>query len=333
MPIDIQKVLVCDAVDPSCVELLKSNGISVDYKLKLPRDELVREAKNYDAIIVRSDTKITSDVLASGASGKLKVVGRAGVGVDNIDIEAATKNNVIVLNTPGGNSTAACELTCLLIASLARPVCPAAQSMKEGRWDRKIYSGTELSGKTLAVLGLGRIGREVGIRMKTWGMRVIGYDPITTDAEVKAAGIEKMELIDIWPLADYITVHVPLIPSTRNLISTKTLGQCKKGVKVVNVARGGVIDEAAILLALASGQCGGAAFDVYEEEPPKSEITKKLIQHEKVIATPHLGASTAEAQVKVAVEVSEQFIALTGKSQEFTQCLGVVNRDVLKFFS
>lgn len=225
--------------------------------------------------------------------------------------------------------------------------------MKEGRWDRKIYSGFELSGKTLAILGLGRIGREVGIRMKTWGMRVIGFDPITTKAEAEAVGIEKMELNEIWPLADYITVHVPLIPSTRSefifffkikmiiydlhnlsldLISTKTLGQCRKGVKVVNVARGGVIDEAAILEALESGQCGGAAFDVFEEEPPKSELTKKLIQHSKVIATPHLGASTAEAQVKVAVEVSEQFIALTGKSSVFTQYAGVVNRDVLKKF-
>jgi D-3-phosphoglycerate dehydrogenase / 2-oxoglutarate reductase len=222
--------------------------------------------------------------------------------------------------------------------------------MREDRWDRKIYSGTELYGKTLAILGLGRIGREVALRMKTWGMEVIGYDPITTEAEAKAAGIKKMELADIWPLADYITVHVPLLPSTRSekntrilkpistspsfpdLISTETLSKCKKGVKVVNVARGGVIDETAILAALESGQCGGAAFDVFEEEPPKSAITKTIIQHPKVIATPHLGASTAEAQIKVAVEVSEQFIALTGKSKEFTQYLGVVNRDVLKKF-
>ncbi|CRL02694.1 CLUMA_CG015888, isoform B [Clunio marinus] len=330
MPIDIQSVLVCDAVDASCVDLLKTNGITVDYKLKLPKEILIEEAINYDAIIVRSDTKITADVLTSGASGKLKVIGRAGVGVDNIDIEAATKNNIVVLNTPGGNSLAAAELTCLLIGSLARPICPAAQSMREGRWDRKLYAGTELYGKTLAILGLGRIGREVAIRLKVWGMNVIGYDPITTDEEAEAAGITKMELDDIWPLADYITVHVPLIPSTRNLISKTTLNKCKKGVKVVNVARGGVIDEFAILEALESGQCGGAAFDVYEEEPPKSEVTKKLIQHNKVIASPHLGASTAEAQIKVAVEVSEQFIALTGKSTQFAQYAGVVNRDVLK---
>uniref|UniRef100_T1GDG4 D-isomer specific 2-hydroxyacid dehydrogenase NAD-binding domain-containing protein n=1 Tax=Megaselia scalaris TaxID=36166 RepID=T1GDG4_MEGSC len=235
--------------------------------------------------------------------------------------------------TPGGNSISACELTCLLIGSLARPIVPAGQSMKEGKWDRKLYSGSELYGKTLAILGLGRIGREVGIRMKAWGMRLIGFDPITTEEEAKAAGIEKMSLEEIWPLADYITVHTPLIPATRNLISTETLGNCKKGVKVVNVARGGIIDEAAVLAALESGQCGGAAFDVFPEEPPKSEVTKALIAHPKVVATPHLGASTSEAQVRVAVEVAEQFIALTGKSKDYTSYLGVINKDVLKHYS
>ncbi|XP_065357239.1 D-3-phosphoglycerate dehydrogenase [Calliphora vicina] len=328
MPVDIKNVLVCDAVDSACVDLLKQNGINVTYKLKLPVEELCKEVKNYDAAIVRSDTKITKQVLEAGA-GSLKVVGRAGAGVDNIDVPAATDNKVIVLNTPGGNSISACELTCILIGTLARPVVPAVQSMKEGRWDRKLYSGSELYGKTLAVLGLGRIGREVAARMKTWGMRVIGYDPITTAEEAKAVGIEKMELDEIWPLADYITVHTPLIPATRNLISTETLSKCKKGVKVVNVARGGIIDEQAVLDALESGQCGGAAFDVYAEEPPKSEVTKKLINHPKIVATPHLGASTGEAQVRVAVEVAEQFIALTGKSKTYTTYPGVINRDVL----
>lgn len=330
MPLEIKNVLVCDAVDQSCVDLLKANGIEVDYKLKLSKDVLINEAKNYDAIIVRSDTKITSDVLSSGSQGRLKVVGRAGVGIDNIDVEAASKNDVVVLNTPGGNTIAATELTCMLIGTLARPICPAFVSMKEGKWDRKLYSGTELYGKTLAVLGLGRIGREVGMRMKVWGMRVIGYDPITTKEEAALAGIEKMELDEIWPLADYITVHVPLLPSTKNLIASETLSKCKKGVKIVNVARGGVINEEAILDALNDGTCGGAAFDVFEEEPPIAAVTKKLIQHPKVVSTPHLGASTKEAQVKVAVEVSEQFIALTGKSKEFTQYMGVVNRPVLK---
>ncbi|XP_055858976.1 D-3-phosphoglycerate dehydrogenase [Episyrphus balteatus] len=335
MPVDIKNVLVCDAVDSACVDLLKSNGINVTYKLKLAKEQLCEEVKNYDAVIVRSDTKITEEVLNAGsaaAGGSLKAVGRAGAGVDNIDVAAATKQNVIVLNTPGGNSISACELTCMLIGALARPFVPAGQSMKEGRWDRKLYSGTELYGKTLAILGLGRIGREVAIRMQAWGMKIIGYDPITTDAEAKAAGIEKMTLEQIWPLADYITVHTPLIPATRNLINAQALGKCKKGVKVVNVARGGIIDESAVLAALESGQCGGAAFDVFPEEPPKSEITKALIQHPKVVSTPHLGASTSEAQVRVAVEVAEQFIALTGKSKEYTTYAGVINRDVLKVY-
>ncbi|XP_065090898.1 D-3-phosphoglycerate dehydrogenase [Ochlerotatus camptorhynchus] len=329
MPVGIKNVLVCDAVDNACVKLLQDHGINVDYKLKLSKDQLVAEVKGYDALIVRSDTKITAEILDAGC-GKLKAVGRAGAGVDNIDIVAATRNNVIVLNAPGGNSISACELTCFLIGALARPFCPAASSMKEGRWDRKLYSGSELYGKTLAVLGLGRIGREVGIRMNAFGMRVIGFDPITTPEEAKAAGIEKMELDYIWPLADYITVHTPLIPATRNLISAVTLAKCKKGVRVVNVARGGIVDEAALFDALESGHCGGAAIDVYPEEPPKSETSKKLINHSKVVATPHLGASTSEAQVRVAVEVAEQFIALTGKSTEYTQYGGVVNREVLK---
>lgn len=234
--------------------------------------------------------------------------------------------------------------------------------MKEGKWDRKLYSGSELYGKTLAILGLGRIGREIGIRMKAFGMRVIGFDPITTAAEAAAAGIEKMELNDIWPLADFITVHTPLIPQTRNLIGKESLSKSKRGVKVINVARGGIVNEADLLEALQSGQCGGAAVDVYEEEPPKNEVTKALIQHPAVVATPHLGASTGkqlwfmrrktrvanrpwtilltqtifvciftgEAQVRVAVEVAEQFIALTGRSTQYTKYDGVINRDVLQ---
>lgn len=331
MVVNIEKVLVCDAVDKACIELLESNGISVDTKQKLSKEELCKEVKNYDALIVRSDTKITAEVLAAG-SGSVKVVGRAGAGVDNIDIDAATKNNVVVLNTPGGNSISACELTCILIGTLARPVVPAAVSMTKGLWDRKLYSGSELYGKTLAILGLGRIGREVSLRMRAWGMRIIGFDPITTDAEAKAAGIEKMELEEIWPLADYITVHTPLIPSTKDLICAATLSKCKKGVKVINVARGGIINEADLLSSLEAGHCGGAAVDVYPEEPPKSEVTKNLVQHPKVVATPHLGASTGEAQVRVAVEVAEQFIALTGKTAKYTDYSGVINRDVLKSY-
>jgi len=309
---------------------LTSNGVETEVKLKLSEDELVGLVGNYDALVVRSDTKITEKILNAG-KGKLKAVGRAGAGVDNINIDAASKNNVIVLNTPGGNSISACELTCLLIGSLARPITPAAASMKNGAWDRKIYSGTELYGKTLAVLGLGRIGREVGIRLRSFGMRVIGFDPVTTEEQAREAGIEKMELEQIWPLADYITVHTPLIPATRNLISAASLAKCEKGVKVINVARGGIINENELYDALESGQCGGAALDVFTEEPPKSEALLKLIQHPKVVATPHLGASTKEAQVRVAVEVAEQFLALAG-NPKFKDYSGVINRDVLSYY-
>jgi D-3-phosphoglycerate dehydrogenase len=330
MPVVIQKVLICDPVDNACVNLLSENGIQADFKGKLSKDQLISIVKDYNAVIVRSETKITEDILQAGAAGNLKVVGRAGAGVDNINVEAATKNNIIVLNTPGGNAIAACELTCMLIGSLARPIVAAGASMKDGRWDRKLYSGTELMGKTLAILGLGRIGREVAVRMNVWGMTLIGFDPIVTAEDAKSFNVQKMELNEIWPLADYITVHTPLIPQTKNLISSETLAKCKKGVKVVNVARGGIIEEVALLEALESGQCGGAALDVFPEEPPTSEVTKKLIQHAKVVATPHLGASTSEAQVRVAVEVSEQIIALTGTSSKYTKYLGVVNPDVLK---
>jgi len=325
---DISKVLVADAVDQACVDLLKKNGIQVDCKYKLPKEELVKIVANYDGLIVRSDTKVTADVINAGK--KLKVIGRAGAGVDNIDISAATAKNIIVLNTPGGNAISACELTCSLITTLARNVVPAAASLKAGRWDRKLYTGHELNGKTLAILGLGRIGREVALRMQAWGMKTIGFDPIVSATDAAKFNVAKMELTEIWPLADYITVHTPLIPETRNMINKKVFSMCKKGVRIVNVARGGIIHEEDLLTALQDGSCGGAALDVFEQEPPTNPVTLKLIQNDKVVATPHLGASTGEAQVRVAVEVAEQFIALTGKSKEYTQLTGIVNSAVMK---
>ncbi|KAJ8929307.1 hypothetical protein NQ314_018015 [Rhamnusium bicolor] len=284
---DIKKVLVADAVDISCVELLRQVGIQVDCKYKLPKDQLIAEIQNYDGIIVRSDTKVTAEVIEAGT--RLKVIGRAGAGVDNIDVNAASVKNVLVLNTPGGNAISACELTCSLITSLARNVIPAAASLKAGRWDRKLYTGHELYGKTLAILGLGRIGREVAIRMQAWGMKTIGYDPIVSAEDAKKFKVESLTLEQIWPLADYITVHTPLIPETRSKSDMQSvLNKCKKGVHIVNVARGGIINELDLLNALKSGQCGGAALDVFEKEPTTNKITLELIQNEKVIATPHL---------------------------------------------
>lgn len=199
--------------------------------------------------------------------------------------------------------------------------------MKAGRWDRKLYTGTELSGKTLAVLGLGRIGREVAFRMQAFGMKVIGFDPMLSVEAAKSLNIEKLDLEEIWPQSDYITVHTPLIPQTRNLINDAALTKCKQGVRIINVARGGIVDEAALLAAIEDGRCGGAALDVFCEEPPKNPTTLKLIKHPKVVATPHLGASTVEAQQRVAVEIAEQFVALAGRGS--FPITGVVNAPVL----
>ncbi|KAG5307984.1 SERA dehydrogenase, partial [Acromyrmex insinuator] len=326
MSINFRSILISDPVDESCGALLAEHDVPVTTKYKLPKDELIKELQNHDALIVRSETKVTADIFA--ACPNLRVVGRAGTGVDNIDLQAATRKGVVVLNTPGGNSISACELTCALISALARNVAQAAQSLKEGRWDRKLYSGYELSGKTLAILGTGRIGREVAHRMQSFGMNIVAYDPFLTDEIAAQLGIRNLNTEEIWPIADYITVHTPLMPETKNLINATTLAKCKKGVYIVNVARGGIVDEEALLNSLKSGHCGGAALDVFVEEPPKNAITLELIKHPKVVATPHLGASTEEAQQRVAVEIAQQFLALSGKSTEYT-VTGIVNAPVL----
>ncbi|CAK9816038.1 D-3-phosphoglycerate dehydrogenase [Anthophora plagiata] len=322
MPITCRLVLISDPVSDECVKLLRSYGISVTTKYKLSKEELIKELQNHDSLIVRSETKVTSEVFDRCPS--LRVVFRAGTGVDNIDLEAATRKGVLVVNSPSGNSISACELTCALISALARNVVQAAQSLKEGRWDRKLYSGYELFGKTLAVLGMGRIGREVARRMQAFGMTVIAFDPVLTHELANQLDIQKLSLDEIWPIADYITVHTPLIPQTKNLINSTTLAKCKAGVRVVNVARGGIVDEEALLNALKSGQCGGAALDVFIEEPPKNPVTLELIAHPKVIATPHLGASTAEAQTRVAVEIAQQCLVLAGKTKKYA-LTGIVN--------
>lgn len=321
MALKLEKVLITDKTDPKCKEILERGGISVDVKLKLPKEELLKEIQNYDGLIVRSGTRVSADVIEAGK--KLKLIGRAGVGVDNIDVEAATKQGVIVINTPAGNTISAAEQTCALIMSVARNLAQGHLSMKEGKWERSQFMGVELQGKTLAIVGLGRIGREVAVRMQAFGMKTIGYDPIVPAETAKQFNIEFLELAEIWPKADFITVHTPLLPETKGLLGDDVFSKCKKGVRVVNCARGGIIDEPALLRAIESGQVGGAGLDVYEEEPPTN---KDLTQHPKITTTPHLGASTVEAQVKVACEVAEQFVdALTGK-----RLPGVVNPAVLK---
>uniref|UniRef100_A0A5F9CUQ6 D-3-phosphoglycerate dehydrogenase n=1 Tax=Oryctolagus cuniculus TaxID=9986 RepID=A0A5F9CUQ6_RABIT len=307
---NLRKVLISESLDPCCRKILQDGGLQVVEKQNLSKEELIAELQDCEGLIVRSATKVTADVI--NAAEKLQVVGRAGTGVDNVDLEAATRKGVLVMNTPNGNSLSAAELTCGMIMCLARQIPQATASMKGGKWERKKFMGTELNGKTLGILGLGRIGREVATRMQAFGMKTIGYDPIISPDVSASFGVQQLPLEKIWPLCDFITVHTPLLPSTTGLLNDNTFAQCKKGVRVVNCARGGIVDEGALLRALQSGQCAGAALDVFTEEPPRD---RALVDHENVISCPHLGASTREAQSRCGEEIAVQFVDMVkGKS-------------------
>uniref|UniRef100_A0A7S0L5D1 D-3-phosphoglycerate dehydrogenase n=1 Tax=Coccolithus braarudii TaxID=221442 RepID=A0A7S0L5D1_9EUKA len=260
----------------------------------------------YDGLIVRSGTTVTADIIESAS--KMQCIGRAGTGVDNIDCTAATRKGIVVMNTPGGNTVSAAEHTCALIASLARNVAQGDMSMKAGKWDRKKYMGVELDGKTLGVLGLGRVGREVVSRMQAYNMKVVGYDPLFPAEAARKLDIEPVSAAEAMARADFLTIHVPLLEETKNMINTKTIATMKPGVRIVNCARGGIIDEAALLEGLNSGHVAGAALDVFESEPP-ADHEWALIKHPKMIATPHLGASTEEAQSKVAQEIARSMVS------------------------
>jgi D-3-phosphoglycerate dehydrogenase len=298
----MKKVLVADKISPSGVALLRARkDLEVVEAYGTPADKLLALVADVHAILVRSETQVTREVLA--AAPKLVCVGRAGVGVDNIDVDAATERGVIVMNTPSGNTIATAELTFSHLLSLARPVPEAVQSMREGKWDRKTLAGTELFGKTLSVLGLGRIGAEVSKRALAFGMKVLAYDPYLTESRAKALGVQIATLDEALAGADYLTVHMPLTPETEGLVGKAAFAKMRKGVKVVNCARGGIVDEAALAEALASGQCGGCGFDVFTEEPlPKDHPLRAL---PRAHLSPHLGASTAEAQENVGLEVAE----------------------------
>uniref|UniRef100_A0A8C5G0M7 phosphoglycerate dehydrogenase n=1 Tax=Gouania willdenowi TaxID=441366 RepID=A0A8C5G0M7_GOUWI len=319
-PITIRSVLISESVDPRCRAVLEENGIRVTERPNMKTEELMAEIQNYDGLVVRSATKVTADII--NATDNLKIIGRAGTGVDNVDVDAATKKGVIVMNTPSGNTISAAELTCIMLMNLSRNVPQATMSMKQGNWDRKKFMGSELFGKVLGIVGLGRIGKEVASRMQSFGMKTIGYDPITPPEVSASWGVEQMSLEKLWPQCDYITVHTPLMPSTVGLLSDETFALCKRGVKVVNCARGGIIDEAALLRALESGQCGGAGLDVFVEEPPKD---RSLVNHPNVISCPHLGASTKEAQARCGEDIALQIVDMVkGKN-----LIGAVNAQVL----
>jgi len=295
------KILISDQLEQSCNDILVREGFTVDNRPGLAPGALLGIIGEYDALVVRSQTKVTAEVLA--AAPRMRVVGRAGTGVDNIDLDAATRKGILVMNTPGGNTVSAAEHTVSMLLSLARNIPQAHASLVRGEWERKKFTGTEVTEKTLGVVGLGKIGREVAARCLGLGMKVLGYDPILAPDAAAKLQIELVSLPELYRRADFITVHTPLTPETRGLLNDTTLAQCKKGVRIINCARGGIVDEGSLLRALESGQVGGAALDVFEKEPPAGN---PLLAHPKVIATPHLGASTEEAQEKVAVQIAHQ---------------------------
>ncbi|GIP15176.1 D-3-phosphoglycerate dehydrogenase [Paenibacillus montaniterrae] len=299
------KVLVSDPIsDQGIQQLVDAPDIIVEKKPGLSEDELVSIIGEYDALLVRSQTTVTEKILEAGK--KLKVVGRAGVGVDNINLEAATKLGVIVINAPDGNTITTCEHTFAMMMALARHIPQAYKKTTEGTWDRKSFLGVELRNKTLGVLGMGRIGSEVAKRAKAFGMNIMGYDPFLTEERAQQQGITLATVDEIVRNADFMTVHTPLTPETKHMISKAQFEVMKRGMRIINCARGGIIDEGALVEAIDTGIVAGAAFDVFEAEPPAAD--HPFLNHPKIIVTPHLGASTIEAQENVAIDVSEQVL-------------------------
>ncbi|RTE10494.1 phosphoglycerate dehydrogenase [Paenibacillus whitsoniae] len=298
------KVLVSDPISDMGIQMLyDAADVEVVKQPGLSEDELVAIIGEFDALLVRSQTKVTEKIM--NAASKLKVIGRAGVGVDNIDLEAATKRGIIVINAPDGNTIATCELTFAMMMSTARMIPQAYKKTVGGEWDRK-FIGVELRNKTLGILGMGRIGSEVAKRAKVFGMNVIGYDPFLTEERAEKMGVKLGTVNEIAAQADFITVHTPLTPETRHLISKPQFDLMKKGIRIINCARGGIIDEMALIEAIEEGTVAGAAFDVFEVEPPQKD--HPFLNNPKVIVTPHLGASTIEAQENVAIDVSEEVL-------------------------
>ncbi len=303
------RILVADPIAEEGIELLKKQKDTVvDVKLKLKPEELIAIIGGYEGLIIRSETKATAPVIA--AAKKLKVIGRAGVGVDNVDVPAASKKGIIVMNTPDGNTISTAEHTLAMMMSLSRNIPAADASMKQKKWDRKKFTGVELYGKTLGIIGLGRVGREVALRAKSFHMEIMAFDPYLTEEMALKLGFKKATVEEIVTAADYITVHTPLTKETRGIIGEKEIAKMKEGVRLVNCARGGIIDEKALVTGLKSGKIAGAAIDVYEKEPPDDFIYSDL---PNVVLTPHLGASTEEAQVSVAIAIANQVLeALRG---------------------
>lgn len=295
------KVLISDALSPAAVEIFKTRGVEVDVKTGLKPDELAAIIGEYDGLAIRSSTKVTKELMEKAT--KLKVVGRAGIGVDNVDVPAATAKGIVVMNTPFGNSITTAEHALAMMFALARDIPQANASTHAGKWEKSKFMGVELCGKTLGVVGCGNIGAIVADRAVGLKMKVVAYDPYLSEERATRLGVEKADLDTLFAKADFITLHTPLTEQTRNIINAEAMAKMKKGVRLINCARGGLIDEAALKVALESGQVKAAALDVFLEEPAKSN---PLFGMENVICTPHLGASTNEAQENVALQVAEQ---------------------------
>lgn len=296
------KIFVADDISDTGLQPLRDAGFVVEKRTGLKANELLETLAGCAGLVVRSETKVTADLLDGAAA--LRVVGRAGVGVDNIDVPAATERGVVVMNAPDGNTITTAEHTIALLIALARRIPQANSSLKSGRWERKTFIGVELMGKTLGIVGMGRIGRTVAARARAFGMKIVAFDPFIAPEQARDAEIELAPLEELFATADFITVHTPLTPETRGVIGRDAFAKMKKGVRIINCARGGLVDEGALYDAIKSGTVAGAALDVFVDEPPAKD--HPLLMLDEVIATPHLGASTAEAQEGVAFTVAEQ---------------------------
>ncbi len=297
------KILISDNLAPEGVKIFEEAGFEVDARTSTPADEIEKIIGEFDGLVIRSATKITEGLLSKAE--RLKVIGRAGTGLDNVDIPAASRKGVVVMNTPGGNTITTAEHALSMIMSLCRNIPQATASLKSNKWEKKKFAGIELFGKILGIIGLGNIGKHVAQRARGLGMNVIGYDPYMTEEMARSLGVSLVSLDEIYAQADIITVHTPLTPETRHLINAETIAKMKDGVRLVNCARGGIIKEDDLLEGLKSGKVAGAALDVFENEPP---LDNPLLKMDNVVVTPHLGASTGEAQVNVAVMVSSQMV-------------------------
>lgn len=303
------KILITDGLDESGKAVLRAQA-DVDDRKDISADDLLKAIPAVDGLIVRGRTKVTASLM--DAASRLKVIGRAGVGVDNIDLEAAKKHNITVVNAPMSTSLAVAELTFGLLLALAREIPRADAGMKQGKWLKKELEGVELNGKTLGVIGFGRIGVEVGKRAAAFGMNVIAYDPLISEDDIKQRGAEPVSIQDLYAWSDFISLHLPLNVQTRDMIGKLAFSEMKDGVRLVCAARGGIIDEAELVAALNSGKVAGAALDVFGVEPPGMT---EAVSHPRVIATPHIGAQTAEAQSRASEDIaSEVLSALQGKS-------------------